>query len=294
MTKNKKQKQKKGAERHHPAGDDRGRQTGKKMSNLPVLKRIFNLQGLIFEGGTVLSTPQLDTKFRNALCHRLTKFNAATITRRMNELFHKLYIHRESLREETGLSWLKQQKFVTPEDLASFVYTITDARARASNNALQDMNFNRQKRPADFVENIDNFIEFLESKHSLYIPSGQALEMGEYRDLEEEYELDAPEGDEAPQYEKPSGLEGGFLLEAMDALEQDTIAKEAEDSFESARVQVAEKSMETLTIEDEYQEEYEYQRESRGEYQRDYQREEYEEEYEYKYQDEEEYEDEVE
>lgn len=102
MTKNKKQKQKKGAERHHPAGDDRGRQTGKKMSNLPVLKRIFNLQGLIFERGTVLSTPQLDTKFRNALCHRLTKFNAATITRRMNELFHKLYIHRESLREETG------------------------------------------------------------------------------------------------------------------------------------------------------------------------------------------------
>ena len=141
-----------------------------------------------------------------------------------------------------------------------------------------------QKRPADFAENIDILIEFLESKHSLYIPGGQALEMGEYRDPEEEYELDAPESDEAPRYEKPSGLDGGFLLEAMDALEQDSTAYEAENSIESARVQVAEKSMETLTIEDEYQDEYEYEREYQRESQGDYQGQ-YEGEYEYGYQD---------
>ncbi|KAK6196481.1 hypothetical protein LQW54_011473 [Pestalotiopsis sp. IQ-011] len=267
--KKKKQTQKNGAEHHHAADNDRQ----KKTLNFPALKRIFNLQGLIFERGAVLSTPQLDHKFRDAPCHRLTKFKAD-----------------ESLNNVVffDIPWLTQQKHVTPGDLASFTYTIMDARARAVNNPLQDMNFNMQKRPAGFVENIGTLIEFLESKHSLYIPGGQALEMGEYRDPEEEYELDAPEDDEAPRYKKPSGLEGGFLLEAMHALEQDSTAKEAENSIESARIQVAEKSMETLTIEDEYQDEYEYQRESQGDYQGAYQRE-YEEEYEEEYQDEYEY-----
>lgn len=99
MARNKKNEtQKNRAERHHAAGNDRQKKTLK----FPALKRIFNLQGLIFERGAIFSTPQLDHKSRDALCHRLMKFKAELVTRRMNELFHKLYVHRESLREETG------------------------------------------------------------------------------------------------------------------------------------------------------------------------------------------------
>ncbi|KAI4603076.1 hypothetical protein KJ359_005867 [Pestalotiopsis sp. 9143b] len=205
-------------------------QVGNKKRQLPELKQIFNLQGLVWERGPLVKPRQTEDKIRDALCADLVKFKHTTVVTRIDELFKKLYDYRVALREVVkssdanddededddedeeeeeevqytdwdgmnnmtfqAVGWTRRQKELMPEEINGFTYALISARARAINNPSLEMALNHKKPAFPFADHMDKLLAFMKDKQSPLLPAGEALDMGNYREPADHGMLDEPE-----------------------------------------------------------------------------------------------------
>lgn len=269
MARDRRQTKKKRALKHSQVDNNKKRQ-------LPDLKQIFNLQGLIWERGPVLKPRQTEDKIRDALCADVVKFKHTIVVAHIDELFKKLYDYRVALAEVVEsseaddeedddeeeekedevqytdwdgmsdmafqvVSWTRRQKEVMQEDLSGFAYALVSARARAVNNPSLDMALNHKKPAFPFSDHMDMLLAFMKDKQSPLLPAGEALDMGNYRDTADHGMLDEPE-EEDSEREQPAGL-----AEATYDADEDV---DMMDTEESADVAIAKQAMGHLELEE--------------------------------------------
>lgn len=135
------------------------------------------------------------------------------------------------------MTWLRQQKIVTPHLLFVFAWQILDARKRATANPLQNMILNMNKAQMTFFKPVDKLLDYMEEHHDGWLPDGDEIKMGDYRDPAEEVELE--DFDERRRHDEPQALEPGSMVDAIDAINEDIEDAEAAEAIDQNMFEAA-------------------------------------------------------